>query len=158
MKQQPKPHAEFLPYLLNRVVSQINAPMQRKLRQRGMTLTQWRVLGFLRDRDNLIISELADRTVTDQATLSRALDRLEEREMIERVVDDQDSRQFKVHLTPVGKREYESLSKHGDAVEAWAMGNLSKSERELLRVLLNQVSDSMRVSSPAPEVSVAELS
>jgi DNA-binding MarR family transcriptional regulator len=157
MKPQTKPHGEFLPYLLNRVVSQINAPMQRQLRQRGMTLTQWRVLGFLRDRDDLIISELADHTVTDQATLSRALDRLAERGMIERVVDDQDSRQFKIHLTPVGKREYESLSEHGDAVEAWAMGNLSRDERALLRTLLNQVSDAMRVSSPAPDTTVAEL-
>ena len=142
-------HGEFLPYLLNRVVSQINAPMQRHLRQRGMTLTHWRVLGFLRERDGLIISELADHTVTDQATLSRALDRLEERGLIKRVVDAADSRQFEVYLTIDGRQQYERLAEHGKAVEAWALSSLSAAERDQLRQMLDRVSDSMRVSTPA---------
>lgn len=150
MTVRDRSHGEFLPYLLNRVVSQINTPMQRHLRQRGMTLTHWRVLGFLRERDGLIISELADHTVTDQATLSRALDRLEERGFIERIVDADDSRQFEVYLTNNGRQQYEAMAKHGKVIEARALSDLSTQERDMLRQLLDRVSDSMRVSSPSP--------
>lgn len=151
MTNSNKQHGDFLPYLLNRVVSQMNAPMQRQLRLRGMTLTHWRVLGFLRDRDDLIISELADRTVTDQATLSRALDRLEERGMITRVVDPQDSRQYKILLTATGRKEYQSLREHGELIEQWALGDLSVTERKALRVLLNRISDSMLTEGAAAD-------
>lgn len=149
MAESIRPHSQFLPYLLNRVVSQINSPMQRHLRKRGMTLTHWRVLGFLRERDGLIISELADHTVTDQATLSRALDRLEERGWIERVVALSDSRQFEVHLTAAGRDQYEALAEHGQAVEAWALRKLSAQETNQLRETLDRISDSMRISSPS---------
>ncbi|MEZ5650293.1 MAG: MarR family transcriptional regulator [Burkholderiaceae bacterium] len=146
-------HSEYLPYLLNRVVSQINAPMQRALRRRGMTMTHWRVLGFLIERDGLIISELADRTVTDQATLSRALDRLEARQLVRREHSPVDSRQIQIHLCDAGRREYLRLRRVAAEIEHWAFhdmpANRLASLRETLRAL--SVSLSERPSPVAPD-------
>lgn len=136
-------HGQYLPYLLNRVVSQINAPMQRALRRRGMTMTHWRVLGFLVERDGLIISELADRTVTDQATLSRALDRLEARALIRREHSMVDSRQIQIHLCDAGRREYHRLRRTAAEIEAWAFRDMSPDQMHGLRLLLADLSASL---------------
>jgi DNA-binding MarR family transcriptional regulator len=136
-------HSQFLPYLLNRVVGQINAPMQRSLRRRGMTMTHWRVLGFLVERDGLIISELADRTVTDQATLSRALDRLEGRGMIRRVSSPLDSRQVQIHLCDAGRDEYRELRSIAAEIEAWAFRDMPEEHQRTLRECLGMLSASM---------------
>ena len=136
-------HSQYLPYLLNRVVSQINAPMQRELRRRGMTMTHWRVLGFLVEQDGLIISDLADRSVTDQATLSRALDRLEAREMIRRVHSAVDSRQVQIYLCEAGRREYRRLRRVAAAIEDWAFRDMPAEQLGVLRECLGVLSSSL---------------
>ncbi|MEZ5729869.1 MAG: MarR family transcriptional regulator [Burkholderiaceae bacterium] len=136
-------HRDFLPYLLNRLVAQINAPMQQTLRLRGLTMTHWRVLGFLAERDGLIVSELADRTMTDQATLSRALMRLEARGLVERVAGADDSRMVEIHLLPPGRRVYDALCVSAREVEAWAFAELDPLERDRLRATLEALGESM---------------
>lgn len=133
-------HGEYLPYLLNRVTALINAPLQRALRRRGLTMTHWRVLGFLAERDGLVIGELADRTVTDFATLSRALDRLQERGFVERRVAAHDSRQFEVHLLAAGRDEYTVLQVEARRVEDWAFEGIDPGELEHLHDLLEALS------------------
>ncbi|MEZ5659596.1 MAG: MarR family transcriptional regulator [Burkholderiaceae bacterium] len=133
-------HGQYLPYLLNRVVSQINAPMQRALRRRGMTMTHWRVLGFLVERDGLIISELADRTVTDQATLSRALDRLEARQLVRREPCLVDSRQIRIHLCEAGRREYHRLRRIATEIEDWAFRDMDPQRLAALHASLMELS------------------
>ncbi len=133
-------HSEYLPYLLNRVVALINAPMQRELKRQGMTMTHWRVLGFLYERDGLIISELAERTVTDQATLSRALDRLQQRKLIRRQVVRQDSRQTEIYLCDAGRVQYLQLLEFARAIEDWAFEAIAPGELDQLRGTLEKMS------------------
>ncbi len=147
-------HSEYLPYLLNRVVTLINAPMQRELKRQGMTMTHWRVLGFLYERDGLIISELAERTVTDQATLSRALDRLQERELIRRQVVAQDSRQTEIHLCDAGRERYLRLRQFAREIEDWAFNDVDAEQLGALRQTLEKMS--VTLGAPAgPELGPA---
>lgn len=136
-------HSEYLPYLLNRVVSLINAPIQRELKRQGMTMTHWRVLGFLCERDGLIISELAERTVTDQATLSRALDRLQERGLIRRQVVERDSRQTEVYLCTAGREQYESFLPLARAIEDWVLEDIDAAQLSALRQTLERMSGTL---------------
>ena len=137
--REQETHSEYLPYLLNRVVSLINAPMQRELKRRAMTMTHWRVLGFLYERDGLIISELAERTVTDQATLSRALDRLQERGLIRRQNGPRDSRQTEVHLCDAGRQQYLDLLQFARAIEDWAFEDIDAEHLMALRETLEKM-------------------
>jgi len=138
-EREHETHSEYLPYLLNRVVSLINAPMQRELKRRGMTMTHWRVLGFLYERDGLIVSELAERTVTDQATLSRALDRLQERGLIRRQNGQRDSRQTEIHLCDEGRQQYLKLLEFARAIEDWAFEDIDAAHLIALRETLEKM-------------------
>ena len=150
-------HTDFLPYLLNRVVSQLNAPMQKMLQKRAMTLTHWRILGILSQEDRLTISALAELSVTDQATLSRALDRLEQRQMIRRQADTDDSRQFRVTLLARGRKEYREISAYAQQVQAWAFREMSGPDRTRLRQMLLALDDSMTADDDIANVRVKEV-
>ncbi len=146
-------HSDYLPYLLNRVTSLINAPMQRELKRRGMTMTHWRILGFLFERDGLIISELAERSVTDQATLSRALDRLQERSLIRRQVVEQDSRQTEIYLCEAGREQYLELMQPARAIEDWAFDEIDAAQLAQLRQILETISITLRARADQPGLS-----
>lgn len=140
-------HGEFLPYLLNRVVARLNAPMQQELARRGLTMTHWRVLGFLNERDGLVVGELAERTITDQATLSRALTRLEARGLVERVAGEADSRFVEIHLLEAGRALYRDVVRVARRLEDWAFGDMPAGELRALRRTLEKLNGSLSARS-----------
>ena len=144
-------HGESLPYLLNRVVARLNAPMQQELARRGLTMTHWRVLGFLSERDGLVVGELAERTITDQATLSRALMRLEERGLLERVAGEADSRFVEIHLLEAGRALYREVLAFAHRVEAWAFDEMSAGEMRALRRALEKLNRGLSARTFRPD-------
>lgn len=132
-------HSRFLPYLLNRATSLINVAFNQALRRHGVTLTQWRVLAFLHERDGLGVSALADATVTDQATLSRALTGMQRRGLVERRVRSADNRFVEVHLTAAGKRRFRDLLQIALDLEARAVRGMTRREIEQLRASLERL-------------------
>ncbi|GMO93366.1 MarR family winged helix-turn-helix transcriptional regulator [Bradyrhizobium sp. TM239] len=96
-------HSHFLPYLLNRVVTKLNSDFQLELEALGLTFTQWRVLAFLHEEDGLSILALSDATDTEPSTLSRALDKMEQRGWISRVPAASDRRSIVICLHPPGR-------------------------------------------------------
>ena len=133
-------HSRFLPYLLNRATSLINVAFNQALRRHGVTLTQWRVLAFLHERDGLGVSALADATVTDQATLSRALTGMQRRGLVERRVRSADNRFVEVHLTATGKKRFLDLLQIALDLEARAVRGMTKREIDRLRASLERLS------------------
>lgn len=135
-------HAQFVPYLLNRVTARLNAPFQQVLNQRQMTLTHWRVLAFLAEHDGLPVTLLADRTATDQSTLSRALMRMDSEGLVARRAHASDHRVIEVHLTPKGRALFdallpEALAQHKHAVRGIPAAEVQALTATLSRILAN---------------------
>jgi len=136
-------HSRFLPYLLNRATSLINVAFNDALRGHGITLTQWRVLAFLHERDGLGVSALADATVTDQATLSRALTGMQTRGLVKRQVRSADNRFVEVHLTAMGKKRFLDLLQIALDLEARAVRGMSKRKIDQLRASLERLASTI---------------
>src|SRR5262245_39687021 len=97
---------DFLPFLLNRVAMKLNADFELELESFGLTFTQWRVLAFLHEKDDLSILALSEATSTEASTLSRALAKMEQRGWISRVPDATDRRSMNVHLQRTGREVF----------------------------------------------------
>jgi DNA-binding MarR family transcriptional regulator len=136
-------HSHFLPYLLNRATSLINVGFNAALRAQRMTLTQWRVLAFLHEHDGLGVSALAGATVTDQATLSRALTGMERRSLVKRRVRSADNRFVEVHLTATGRKQFDALLEVALELEASAVRGMAKQEIEQLRASLAKLAETI---------------
>jgi len=67
----------------------------------GLSLTQLRLLGVLRDRTPTL-SQLADQLALDRSSVSGLIDRAASRELVRRMPSNVDRRSFNVELTALG--------------------------------------------------------
>ena len=97
---------QFAPYLMNRVVARWNADLQEELRAYDLTTARMRTLAVLSIAPGLTINELSVFTVTEQSTMSRTLDAMEEQGLIRRRTREDDLRVREVHLTDEGRAAF----------------------------------------------------
>ena len=102
----------FAPYLMIRVISRFDATLRGELAAQGLTMPKMRALAVLSVIEGPLIRDLAIYTVTEQSTLSRALDGLASEGLIRRETDPQDSRGIRVYLTRAGRGAFERLWPH----------------------------------------------
>lgn len=100
---------DFLPYLLNRISNRLNTDLAEELRGIGMTLPDWRVLAVLRVADGRSIGEVSVYTVIEQSTLSRVVERLVKRGLVERRSPPEDQRIVNLHMTAKGHDAFETI-------------------------------------------------
>lgn len=102
-------------FLVSQIKQLSDRTFQKMLKESGiedLNCPQGRILSVLWQEDNLSISELSQRTSLAKTSLTTMLDRLVERDYINRVFDDLDRRQVKIMLTEKAKslnREYERV-------------------------------------------------
>jgi DNA-binding MarR family transcriptional regulator len=92
-------------FWIHRVYQASRNDMYRVFREHGEDITpeQWAVLIRLWERDGLAQSELSDATFRDAPTMSRIIDSMEKRGLLERREHAHDRRVRVVHLTRHGK-------------------------------------------------------
>lgn len=99
----------FAPYLMNRIMGRYNASLRAELAAGGLSTTKMRALAVLSVIDGLQARDLAVYAVTEQSTLSRALDALAAEGLVRRDADPDDSRASRVCITPAGRAAFERL-------------------------------------------------
>ena len=76
--------------------------LMRKIKSFDITTEQWMILNRLFEEDGISQKDLAERTLKDQGSLTRTLDRMEKKGLIRRQVSPHDRRSFLVYLTDQG--------------------------------------------------------
>ena len=101
----------------------------------GLTLGQGqpRILARLLQGDGLTQRELADACVLDAATLSRALDRMEETGLIRLVENQGSSRTYLVRLTDAGREKAAQVQQGFDRVDEVLCRGFSQAELDRLQ-------------------------
>jgi DNA-binding MarR family transcriptional regulator len=102
----------------------------------GMRVKQYGTLCFVRDRDGVLQSDLAEALYMDANNLVLLLNDLEAHGWIERRRDPQDRRRHIVEVTPAGERAIEKAEHSMESIEDEVLSGLSGKERETLRRLL----------------------
>ncbi len=102
----------FAPYLMNRIMGRYNASMRAELAALGLSTPKLRALAVLSVIDGLQSRQLAVYAVTEQSTLSRALDALVAEGLVRRAADPDDSRASRIYITEAGRAAFEKLWPH----------------------------------------------
>ncbi len=100
---------QFDPYLLNRISARWNADMAEVVKAHDLTTARMRALAVLSVAPGLTINELSVYAVTEQSTLSRNLDAMEEQGLIRRRMRAEDGRVREIHLTEKGRETFRRL-------------------------------------------------
>jgi DNA-binding MarR family transcriptional regulator len=119
----------FAPYLMNRIMGRYNAGLRDEMADLGLTTPKARALSVLSVVEGPLIRELAVFTVTEQSTLSRALEQLDEGGMIRRETDADDSRATRVFITEAGRLAFETLWPHMASAQARMFRGIPEDER-----------------------------
>ena len=117
-------------FILNDVARLLRTSFDRRVRQLGLTRSQWWVLTFLFRNDGVTQSELADMLEIEKPTLGRLIDRLEAKGWVRRAADARDRRAWRVHLTDEVEPAMRTMRAIAAEVRRDALAGLSAAERE----------------------------
>ncbi len=133
----------YLPFLLVRADSLLSQGLMDDLAADERSVAEWRLLATLADRDEATIGELAELTLLPQPTVSRWVDRLERRGLLQRTDGDRDKRRTHVRITADGTHHAAAMEvlanqRLREATASVARDDIVQLER-LLRRLITQL-------------------
>lgn len=130
---------EFVPYQLYRVSALMNMRLQGRLKANGINLSQWRVLSVLRSAGRLSLTQIVERTVMEQPTISRVIGQLQEEGLIQRASAPGDSRISLVSLSVHGEAVFDEISPDAVRHQRTALEGLAAEDLDGLRRILEHI-------------------
>jgi DNA-binding MarR family transcriptional regulator len=100
----------FLPFRLNRLAAEISQQLSTLYAERfDIDIPQWRVLATLSAGDGWTAKAIVASTRTHKSTISRAVEALEQRGLIESIRSPHDKREYRLRLTASGRKLFRQL-------------------------------------------------
>ena len=132
-------YQDCIVFLLAKAYQKAHGNLKKRLHSYGLTPIQFLTLATLVEEDGISAGEIGKRLVLDNATLSGVLDRLADRDWIEKQTDLKDKRLLRVYLTDKAKALREELGEEREQANAEILHSLSIEEKVLLKRLLRDV-------------------
>jgi DNA-binding MarR family transcriptional regulator len=149
---------KFVPFRLNRLAAEVSSALAAEYQTRyGLDIPEWRVLATLGFRNDACSAQyIAHCTRTHKSTISRAVTALMKRQMVERVENADDRREFRLRLTRKGAALYEELIPRLLRREQEILSCLSAQERKSLALLLGKIEDSLELVRDSEQADAKE--
>ena len=123
----------------------------------GLDIPEWRVLATLGFRHDACSAQyIAQCTRTHKSTISRAVTSLMKRQIVERVENEDDRREFRLRLTRKGVTLYEELIPRLLRKEQEILSCLSAQERRDFARLLGKIEHSLELVQTSEEADAKE--
>jgi DNA-binding MarR family transcriptional regulator len=136
MIASPQVLAELLGRLLLYLHRSSSPELFRVLGELGLSFTQVKTLHVLREADAVNVKDVADRLGLSLPAMSRSLDSLVQRDLVERRESDRDRRAKLVRLLPAGRDALDAIERTRVSVLEEFTATLSDEERAALHTTL----------------------
>ena len=148
----------FVPFRLNRLAAEVSSALSAEYAARyGLDIPEWRVLATLGFRHDACSAQyIAQCTRTHKSTISRAVTSLTKREIVERVENEDDRREFRLRLTRKGAALYEELIPRLLRREQEILSCLSAQERRDFARLLGKIEEGLDLVQTSEEADAKE--
>ncbi|MGO8908460.1 MAG: MarR family winged helix-turn-helix transcriptional regulator [Bradyrhizobium sp.] len=144
---------KFVPFRLNRLAAEVSSALSSEYQARyGLDIPEWRVLATLGFRNAACSAQyIAHCTRTHKSTISRAVTALMTRQLVERVENKDDRREFALRMTRKGRALYEKLIPGLLRKELEIMSCLTASERKDFARMLGKIEGSLDLVQTSEE-------
>lgn len=125
-------------FKIDTTIKRIRGFMQKGLQDAGVDLTvdQWVVIDHVKPTPGISQNDLAISTAKDAPTITRILDLLVQKELVERKTSEFDRRKFNIFLTSKGEELYEEAFKIIGEARRKSWENLTDGDYdELVRIM-----------------------
>jgi DNA-binding MarR family transcriptional regulator len=135
----------FVPFRLNRLAAEVSSALSGEYRERyGLDIPEWRVLATLGLHSQACSAQyIAHCTRTHKSTISRAVTALLTRDLVERIENKDDRREFDLRLTRKGRALYQKLIPRLLRKEREIMDCLSRKEQKDFAHILGKIEGSL---------------
>lgn len=130
---------DTLCYKLLEVYNQIHETTKSGFQELGITRENYVTMYFIGKNPGITQAELADIKRKDRNVIGKNIDKLEEKQYVQRVRGKQDRRSFSLYLTEAGEqvvRDYWDVLMKGDAEQ---LKKLTTEEQQVLMELLDKM-------------------
>ena len=135
-------------FVLARASASIGTYIERSFGQHGFCLTDFMILEALLHKGALTISAIGEKVQLASASMTSAIDRLEERGLVVRNLSAEDRRVRLVGLTCEGRLFITQLfEKHSEDLEAISTG-FSQDERQVLYAAFKKIGLAAKAATP----------
>ncbi len=132
-------HDEFVGYRVYEAHRSLVRCIERVLAPFGITSVVWNALNQLEKRGPLTQTQLAEVLRKEQATITRAIDRMAKAGLVERTPDEKDRRVNIVSVTPYASELLTAIEPHAVTVAAAVVDGISEEELEVFFSVLEKV-------------------
>lgn len=146
--RQPGPREASLTELVARANHLLSVSFSRQVKGHGLSPTEWRVLGALATHEGVTMTELAQLVLFKQPTLTKAIDRMERAQLVERRTPSEDRRRTLVYLTERGRRAVAPLVLRARQHDSAVSGTLGEAASRTLKAGLIELIDRLREQGP----------
>ena len=145
----------FVPFRLNRLAAEVSAALSSEYQERyGLDIPEWRVLATLGFRNDACSAQyVAHCTRTHKSAISRAVAALLRRQLVERVENEDDRREYRLRMTRKGKALYEEMIPRLLRKEQEILSCLSAQERKDFALMLGKIENSLDLVQTTKEAS-----
>jgi DNA-binding MarR family transcriptional regulator len=149
---------KFMPFRLSRLAAEVSTSLANEYRERyGIDVPEWRVIATLGYRQTPCSAQyISQCTRTHKSTISRAVTTLLKNNVIERVENEDDRREFDLRLTRKGRKFYEELFPRLLLKEQEILSCLSAQERKDFARALGKIEKSLDLVQTSKEASKTE--
>ena len=145
----------FVPFRLNRLAAEVSAALSSEYQERyGLDIPEWRVVATLGFRNDACSAQyVAHCTRTHKSAISRAVAALLRRQLVERVENEDDRREYRLRMTRKGKALYEEMIPRLLRKEQEILSCLSAQERKDFALMLGKIENSLDLVQTSKEAS-----
>ena len=104
--------------------------LMEQLKDTGLTLGQPKVLDYLKDHDGVSQKEIAAGCLIEAGSLTSILNRMEEKNLIERKMLNGNRRTFHIFMTESGKKNQKLVEEAFEKIEKTALNGISEEEQK----------------------------
>lgn len=109
----------------------IQKKLMEQLTDTGLTLGQPKVLDYLKDHDGASQKEIAAGCLIEAGSLTSILNRMEEKDLIERKMLNGNRRTYHIFMTESGKKNQKLVEEAFKKIEKTALNGISEEDQKL---------------------------
>lgn len=130
----------YLPYRLSILSNLISGIIAQKYKDKfSLSVTEWRIMAVLGEYPGASADEVSAKTQTEKSIISRALQKLLQRHLVLREVDQSDRRRQNLTLTEMGRTVYQDIVPMSYDYEDRLLSCLNESEQKNLDSLIEKL-------------------
>lgn len=110
---------------------------------KGATTIEVSILEMVDNNPDIILKEIVDKLGVPSSTLTNAINRLEKKNLIKRIISQKDKRSYGLELTDDGRLAQEEHRRGESILYKKILGPLNKDERKVFLQCLKKITDNL---------------